>query len=140
MCLHFLVNSNSPLKLCHVLKWAHLVSNFCFFLAQEVVDVIRRYTNSYKDVLGRRNLVPESWLQEYLISTNNQIRSYLSPQQRAEVESQANEESKQLKELETKVRQISTQETEGRISGKNFLEKKMSTRHIEFKNLDTTSS
>jgi peptide-N4-(N-acetyl-beta-glucosaminyl)asparagine amidase len=104
--------------------WGKKLSYVIAFSAFEVVDVTRRYTRKWQEVLDRRSLVSEEWLEKKLDLMNQMVMSSLPPMvwdpmiQRKQLEIQELEETLFLEAEQTpKEENLKPEEQEGRISG-----------------------
>jgi peptide-N4-(N-acetyl-beta-glucosaminyl)asparagine amidase len=93
--------------------WGKKLSYVIGFSPDGVVDVTKRYTQKYNDVLTRRNEVSEDWLKKTLNIINYQLSIFMIPDKLSEINQRSKEE-----EIDFSKNQIvNTDELEGRISG-----------------------
>lgn len=99
--------------------WNKQLSYIFGFSGDQVVDVMKRYTKNWDQVLKRRNLIEENKLVSYLISLNFelQFKKKLSQQRIMELGNRLNEERLQMENNLNTSLNIKEEETKGRISG-----------------------
>lgn len=102
--------------------WGKKLSYVLAFSAFEVVDVSKRYTRKWQEVLDRRTLVSEEWLEKKLDFMNQMILSSLPPQIWDPMLHRKGAEKKELEETldetsEEAEAAAKAAEQEGRISG-----------------------
>ncbi|KAH0792309.1 peptide-N(4)-(N-acetyl-beta-glucosaminyl)asparagine amidase isoform X2 [Histomonas meleagridis] len=90
------------------LKWIVAVGE------HECVDVTRRYTANYDEVVERRKLeINEGWVQKYIAFKNEQMMSNISEEERNEIIKRQQLDNESMKQK----RELSSEEQRGRISG-----------------------
>eukprot|EP01105_Mastigella_eilhardi_P019102 TRINITY_DN4478_c0_g1_i1.p1 TRINITY_DN4478_c0_g1~~TRINITY_DN4478_c0_g1_i1.p1 ORF type:complete len:665 (-),score=98.05 TRINITY_DN4478_c0_g1_i1:388-2091(-) len=62
--------------------WGKKLSYVLAFSVDEVIDVTRRYTEKYDEVLTRRNLVSEEWLAQFIANANREKLAAMPPNRR----------------------------------------------------------
>lgn len=99
--------------------WSKKLSYIFAFSGDQVVDVTKRYTKQWNQVLQRRNLVDENSLTTFLISLNFQIQfeRKLSAQRILEIGNRLNEERLQMEQNINTPLSPKEEETKGRVSG-----------------------
>eukprot|EP00002_Diphylleia_rotans_P020144 TRINITY_DN3904_c0_g1_i1.p1 TRINITY_DN3904_c0_g1~~TRINITY_DN3904_c0_g1_i1.p1 ORF type:complete len:1063 (+),score=179.99 TRINITY_DN3904_c0_g1_i1:77-3265(+) len=99
--------------------WGKKLTYIIGFTKHRVVDVTRRYVRNISEALGRRDLVSEEWLSAEIIRINTQLRTQVSHEQLAILESRSEAEEKQLQDgvKLSQERSLNQQEVEGRSSG-----------------------
>ncbi|KAH3760725.1 peptide N-glycanase [Pelomyxa schiedti] len=63
--------------------WQKKLTYVFAFAVDEVVDVTRRYTENFPEVLTRRTLAGEPWLQSFLLSTNTVLLTSVTSARKA---------------------------------------------------------
>jgi hypothetical protein len=63
--------------------WGKKLNYIIAFSKDEAIDVTKRYTKNYKDVLTRRNMVPEAWLANTMQTMNNERFNKLSKERQS---------------------------------------------------------
>ena len=81
-------------------KLTYVISCSCF----ETVDVTRRYTTKWQELLQRRLEVPEEWLVQTLIQLNSQLQMMLPDSFYREFEARRTIEAQQLLLMHPQVR------------------------------------
>eukprot|EP01122_Echinamoeba_exundans_P007730 TRINITY_DN2439_c0_g1_i1.p1 TRINITY_DN2439_c0_g1~~TRINITY_DN2439_c0_g1_i1.p1 ORF type:complete len:607 (-),score=107.62 TRINITY_DN2439_c0_g1_i1:9-1829(-) len=100
--------------------WGKKLSYVLAFSAFEVVDVTKRYTRKWQEVLDRRSLVSEEWLEKKLDLMNQMVMSSLPPMVWDPMIQRKQLEQNELEETlfyDPSASEEKPEEQEGRISG-----------------------
>lgn len=95
--------------------WGKKVTYCIAFSCDETVDVTRRYTRKYNEVLGRRQQVPEQWLAKCISEMNTKRQSGISDSTRQILCERRRREEREL--AASALRAPSQSENVGRVSG-----------------------
>jgi hypothetical protein len=101
--------------------WGKKLSYVLAFSIEECVDVTRRYTRKMAEVLARRSLVPEGWLQETITALDAQVyeRSGGSEYRQAMVLERKHDEQQRMEHdlAHDDGKRADGAESKGRVSG-----------------------
>lgn len=95
----------------------HIFTNSKYFSAEEIVDVTKRYTRNWADILTRRTSVSEEWLHSTILQMNAKKQMNLPGARKDLLKQRFQLEMQTMQMNLEKEQQIREEEMRGRISG-----------------------
>lgn len=95
--------------------WGKKLNYIIAFSTEEVVDVTKRYTKQWNQILQRRKLVDEEWLKNAISIINYQLSIFQLPFRNQIITQRQLEEQNEFKNMKNEIKNL--QELQGRISG-----------------------